>query len=141
MTNYILLNVLLISLYMYFYYKMKHGFHMLQLESYMNDRYKNWMNKNKKEKIKVRDLLLNIPILITIFNTSAGLIIGVCISLLLYFSRQVYKAKKPLVYTKRVKRLFTTSTILFSILAILGNIFINTYIVLILTQTFAHQCT
>ena len=132
MTNYILLNVLLISLYMYFYYKMKHGFHMLQLESYMNDRYKNWMNKNKKEKIKVRDLLLNIPILITIFNTSAGLITGVCISLLLYFSRQVYKAKKPLVYTKRVKRLFTTSTILFSILAILGNIFINTYIVSII---------
>lgn len=101
---------------------------MLQLESYMNNRYKNWMNKNKNEKIKIRDLLLIVPTVIMLFNKTAGLIFGICITLLLYMSRQVYKAKKPLVYTKRVKRLFTTSTIIVAILALIGNIFINTYI-------------
>ena len=99
---------------------------MLQLESYMNDRYKSWMNKNKKEKITIRDLLLLIPTVIVIFNTFAGLIAGVISTILLYFSRQIYKIKKPLVYTKRVKRLFITGTIIFVIPAITGNVFINT---------------
>ena len=127
MINYILLNVLIILIYVYYYYKLKHGIHMLQLESYFNDRYKVWMNKNKKEKVTLRDFLLLIPIAITGFNGTAGLISGIAVTALLYFSRQIYKVKKPLAYTKRVKRLFTTGTILMLIPAVLANIFVNTY--------------
>lgn len=122
MVNYLLLNVVLILMYMYYFYKLKHGFHMLQLESYMNDRYKTWMNKNKKEKVTVRDLILVIPAIASIFNTTAGLIVGIIFVALLYISRQIYKVKKPLVYTKRVKRLFITGTIIFLIPVIIGNI-------------------
>ncbi len=128
MGNYLLLNAMLILLYVYYYYKMKHGFHMLQLESYMNDRYKNWMNKNKKEKFTPRECIMLVPTIITIFNTMAGLIVGLVFSGLLFFSRQIYKVKKPLAYTKRVKRLFTTSTIMYLIMAVIGNVFINTYV-------------
>ena len=127
MINYILLNVLVVLIYVYYYYKLKHGIHMLQLESYFNDRYKIWMNKNKKEKITLRDFLLIIPIAVTGFNILAGLISGIAVIALLYFSRQVYKVKKPLAYTKRVKRLFITGTILMLVPAVLANIFINTY--------------
>ena len=125
MINYILLNILIIFMLFYYIYKMKHGFHMLQLESYFNSRYKTWMDKNKKEKITLRDFILVIPAIVAIFNTMAGLITGIVAILLLYFSRQNYKAKKPLVYTKRVKRLFSTSTIIFLIPWILANIFVN----------------
>lgn len=128
MIDYILLNAVIIFIYLYYFYKMKHGFHMLQLESYFNDRYKSWMNKNKKEKIKVRDCLLIIPAIVTIFNTMVGLIVGVIFTLLLYMSRQIYEVKKPLAYTKRVKRLFITSTIIILIPIILANIFVNTYV-------------
>ena len=115
-------------MYLYYYYKMKHGFHILQFESYMNDRYKNWMNKNKKEKLTLRECILVLPAIITIFNTTVGLIVGAVFTALLYISRQIYKVKKPLVYTKRVKRLFATSTVLYLVLGLLGNVFINTYV-------------
>ena len=128
MIKYILLNVLLIFLYLYFYQKMKHGFHMLQLESYMNERYKRWLNKNKTEKMKVRDLLMFIPIIISIFNNIAGLIVGIVTIFVLFISRPIYKEKKKLVFTKRVKRYFFTTTILFIIPALLSNIFIENYI-------------
>ena len=47
MVEYILLNVLLVFTYIYYFQKIKHCIHMLQLESYMNVRYKTWLNKNK----------------------------------------------------------------------------------------------
>ncbi len=132
MINYILLNIFIILLCLYYMYKMKHGFHMLQLESYFNNRYKNWMNKNKNEKLTLRDFILIIPAIATFFNVTIGLTIAIiCISLL-YLSRQIYEVKKPLVYTKRVKRLVITSWVLLLIPAVLANIFIQTYILPIL---------
>ena len=127
MINYILLNVFIVLIIVYYFYKLKHGIHMLQLESYFNDRYKVWMSKNKKEKLIFRDLLLLTPVIITIFNVLAGLIAGICIISLLYFSRPIYKIKKPLAYTKRVKRLFITGGVTMLIPAVLSNVFINNY--------------
>ena len=132
MIKYILLNALLIFTYIYFFQKIKHGIHMLQLESYMNVRYRTWLNKNGKEKVKVRDLLMLIPIIITIFNTTAGLIIGIITIFVLFISRSIYKEKKKLVYTKRVKRLFATATLLFLIPAVLSNVFATNYVLQIM---------
>ena len=128
--NYVLLNVFIIIMYVYYIYKMKHGFHMLQLESYFNSRYKTWMDKNKKEKIILRDCSLIIPAIITAFNARIGLIVGLVLAIILYMSRPIYKIKKPLAITKRVKRLFSTSTAIVVILAVLANVFLyfNTYV-------------
>ena len=42
----ILLNICLILFAIYFYKKIRHGLHILQLENYYNDRYAVWLKKN-----------------------------------------------------------------------------------------------
>ena len=122
MFNYILLEILLVILYIYMHTKVRHGVHMMQLEYYKNDRYKNWINKNKKVVFSFRDILMFIGTIITIVNLRTGLIISICIALLLLLSRNIFKEKKPLEITARVKRIFVTEIIIYSIIAILTNI-------------------
>lgn len=122
MINYILLEILLIILYIYMHTKIRHGVHMLQLEYYKNDRYKKWINKNKKVVFSLRDILMFIGTIIILLNTKVGLIISILIGLLLILARNIFKEKKPLVITSRVKRIFVTETIIFLIVAILTNI-------------------
>lgn len=95
---------------------------MLQLEYYKNDRYTNWIKKNKKVVFSLRDILMFIGTIITILNMRAGLIVSILIALLLLLARNIFKDKKPLVITARVKRIFMTETIIFLILAVLANI-------------------
>lgn len=121
MLNYILLEILLVLLHIYMYTKVRHGIHMLQLEYYKNDRYINWMNKNKKVVFSLRDILMLIGTIITIFNLRVGLIINIVIALLLLLARNIYKEKKPLVITARVKRIFFTETVIFILVAVLAN--------------------
>ena len=40
--NYLLLNISLFLFVVYFYKKIRHGLHILQLENYYNDRYAFW---------------------------------------------------------------------------------------------------
>lgn len=122
MINYILLEIVLILLYIYMHTKVRHGVHMLQLEYYKNERYTNWINKNKKIVFSLRDILMFAGTAITILNLRMGLIINIFILLLLLLARNIFKEKKPLVITGRVKRIFTTETIIFLIIAILSNI-------------------
>ena len=75
MIDYILLEILLILLYIYMHTKVRHGVHMMQLEYYKNDRYKNWINKNQKVVFSFRDILMFIGTIITIINLRIGLII------------------------------------------------------------------
>ena len=122
MINYILLEILLILLYIYMHTKIRHGVHMMQLEYYKNDRYKNWINKNKKVVFSLRDVLMFIGSIIIIINIRSGLIISIFIVLLLLLGRNIFKEKKPLEITARVKRIFITETIIYLIIAILSNI-------------------
>lgn len=48
MLQIILRNIFYLLFAIYFYKKTKHGLHMLQLESYKNERYARWMKQNKK---------------------------------------------------------------------------------------------
>ena len=123
--NYILINIFLITLYVYYLHKMKHGFHILQLESYKNERYKRWIKENKNIIIKKRELLLIVPLILICINQTLATIAGIIIVFLLYISRDIYKEKKPLVITKRVKRMYITASTIFLILAILTNIFVS----------------
>lgn len=123
--NYILINIFLITLYVYYLHKIKHGFHILQLESYKNERYKRWIKENKNIIIKKRELLLIVPLILICINQTLATIAGIIIVFLLYISRDIYKEKKPLVITKRVKRMYITASTIFLILAILTNIFVS----------------
>ena len=103
--NLILLEILLVLTLAYFLFKLRHSFHMFQLESYKLERYRRWMKENKSTLINIRELLLLIPVPILLFNERIALVIQIIILILMWLSRDIYKEKKPLVITKRIKRL------------------------------------
>ncbi len=121
--NYILINLFLITLFVYYLKKLRHGFHILQLESYKNERYQNWMKKNKE--LKAREILLFLPIILIFINPTIAFSIGIIIAILLYFSRDIYHEKKPFVVTKRIKRMYATASILFILLVIIANLLLQ----------------
>jgi len=53
----VLANVSLLLFLIYFYKKVRHGLHILQLENYYNDRYAAWMNQNIKTVFDVKVIL------------------------------------------------------------------------------------
>lgn len=138
MLNYILLEILLLILYIYMHTKIRHGVHMLQLEYYKNNRYMTWINKNKKVVFSLRDVLMFIGTIIMIINIRTGLIVSILVGLLLLLSRNIFKEKKPLVITKRVKRIFTTELIIFATGVILVNINVLFIIIINLLVIFAY---
>jgi len=130
MLNVILINIFFISACMYILYKSKHAYHMLQLESYKNERYIKWIKKNKI--IKIKELFLIIPSIILFFNFNIGTIINIILIILLFLFKDKYIEKKPLVITARIKRMYFTELLLFIIVGILLNIFKQIYILIIL---------
>ncbi len=122
MINVILLECALVLMSLYYFYKLRRGFHMFQLESYKPERYRTWMKKNKKDIFCIRELLLIIPLVIFIFYQTAGLITQIVIMVLLWLSRDIYKEKKPLVVTKRVKRQYITAGLIAIIFIAICNI-------------------
>lgn len=86
--------------------------HMLQLNSYRPERYRKWCTDNDKKLVQVRTMLpaLSIPALFLpeLYGTlaAAGVLL---VTALLNLPK---KAKKPLVVTARVKRLFVTEFVL-----------------------------
>ncbi|MBR2338527.1 MAG: UDP-N-acetylmuramoyl-tripeptide--D-alanyl-D-alanine ligase [Clostridia bacterium] len=86
--------------------------HMLQLNSYRNERYWKWCQDNDKRLVSVRTLLpalllpaMYLPELWCLIASSAVLLLTAVLNI-------PKKAKKPLVFTARVKRLLTTLYIL-----------------------------
>lgn len=98
--------------------------HMFQLESYLKPQYLKWVASNSASKIIGRGLFIIASEVILIINTNI-ITLAVCSALNLitaYFYRPK-KAKKPLVYTTRVKRLIATSVIVFGILTAICIVF------------------
>lgn len=91
-----------------------HHMHMFQLNSYKPNVHNRWLLEHKRNLLGV-DIwfLLTIPLLLFFPNFGEGMAI-VIYGFLAYFSRPK-KAKKPLVYTKRVQRMLMTNAILFLI--------------------------
>ena len=48
MVQIIIRNIFFVIFLIYFYKRTKHGLHMLQLESYKNERYAKWIKQNLK---------------------------------------------------------------------------------------------
>lgn len=123
MLEIILRNLCYLLFAIYFCKKTKHGIHMLQLESYKNERYCKWIKQNKTLQV-TETIILFIAILLLIFQKQLwGYIIFLISYTTLTFTFKKTKEKKPLVITNRVKRMIFTYSILFLIIVLLGNLF------------------
>lgn len=134
MLDIILINIAFIYTIWYLYKKTKNGIHMLQLESYKNERYYKWMKNNKNKVFSKREVLFFIPILSYIFKKyMLGNVSLILIILILIITYKNEKQKKPLVVTNRVKRLYITYLIIIIALLVILNLF-NTKNYILITE-------
>lgn len=118
----------------YIYLKSKKSLHMLQQNWYNDDnRYLKWIKNNKNKVFKNFDLLF-IIFIIGIFANSLTImtmfIIFYCVCGIIYLKKiKSEKQVKPLVFTKRVKRLLVTDYIVhILVLLIISLLFKEKYI-------------
>lgn len=99
--------------------------HMLQLCSYQFGQYRHYLQKNTKSIFSLRrleSLLLLLPWILNQGRADRGAYYGVMLLGYCVLNRPK-KAKKPLVYTARVKRLLGTSAVLY-VLALIPGLFL-----------------
>ncbi len=107
------------------FYKLKFALHMLQIEGYKNEKYIDWMEKNKDkiytQKDKIYTIICIVNTIFFIFAVTSGksnisqyaMAISIFTSLLLIFNyKEKYISKKPLVFTPRAKRLLAIGILL-----------------------------
>lgn len=103
----------LLSYLIYSTWKIIKELHILQLNSYINQRYLNWLQKNYIKNINLKEFL---PILITVipfFGTTLLFYISwTILYLFLFWSKRAVPQKKPLVMTSRAKRIFMLTLVL-----------------------------
>jgi len=121
---YLLMSTLLTAAY--FIYKLPHDLHMLQQNSYRNDRYMRWLNDDQNRIIQKSDLMYLIglvPALLPSFFPGLShwvkgplFILGLpfmALSVYMFFVSITYQpVKKKLAWTARVKRLFVSAVVL-----------------------------
>lgn len=98
-----------------------HHMHMFQLNSYKPREHWNWVKGNVRELIGV-DIWYLIAVAMFAVGT-IGQIAGTVLLLVVAWMQRPRKAKKPLVYTMRVKRMFLTMAVLLLILVVLASVF------------------
>ena len=108
----------------------KYDIHMFQLASYRNSRYFRWLYpKNIFSAKRTMALLMIVPALVPHY---VGIGFATAITLVALYNCFKEKFKTPLVYTMRVKRLFTTNIILFALIATLAMLFAGTWATVII---------
>ena len=122
----VLLNFSLVLFIVYFMKKNRHGLHILQLESYYNDRYLGWVKNNLNKVFNIKHIILLIlPVVILFINFNEYKILSLSLEILalivLIFVTKRKKEKKPFVVTARVKRMYITYLILIVLLFIAAN--------------------
>ena len=123
--------------------KNKKSLHMLQQNLYNeNNRYLKWLKRNSKQVFISLDLLSLLLLLIAYYLNNDTSIIFASLAIVAYIGEalrllSLYKSektKKPLVITKRVRRLIVTLTILFFIPLIFYLVdYRNGYLMLLLS--------
>jgi UDP-N-acetylmuramoyl-tripeptide--D-alanyl-D-alanine ligase len=127
-----------------------HYIHVLQLEGYVNKNYFKWLRVNIAAGFLLPVIsfamvlaveILNRTNLLPFVRTDAGTIVSIAVligaaGLMLFYAGHIRfkQAKKPLVYTARVKRLFIGIIALFAVLFFILEIFLNStvgYLVLL----------
>ena len=111
----------------------KYDIHMFQLASYRNNRYFRWLVPGNIISLK---RLFAVAMLAGAFIPGyfgSGFAVGVTAAAWFYCFSE--KFKTPLVYTMRVRRLFVTNIILFTIIATLAVLFASTWAMAIIGAT------
>ncbi len=99
--------------------------HMLQLNSYRPERYRKWCTDNDKRVVNVRTLLPALLFPAMFLPELYAYIVSAVILAITALLNLPKKAKKPLVVTARVKRLFTTEFVLMAAI-LTGCYFLST---------------
>ena len=133
-----LANVSLLLFLVYFYKKVRHGLHILQLENYYNDRYATWMNQNIKAVFDIKVIgLMAIPIILFLIGYSKiAFYLNIIAYLVLIFTTKRKKEKKPFVITARIKRMYITYLLIFIALFLITN-FANLITGIIIANVFS----
>ncbi|WP_099469314.1 Mur ligase family protein [Konateibacter massiliensis] len=119
MFNFILLLCYIAAFTWIFTVLLLYYIHMFQLNSYKPKEHRAWMKLPENSlKIKLLDLQFAAAMLFAIFLGKTGMIIAILIFCFMAFMNKPAKAKKPLVYTKRVKRMLLTAYLLYALLLI-----------------------
>ena len=121
MNRYIYLIILLVPYFLYTYIRFLHGTHMLQQNFYNeSNRYVKWIFRNKKRSLVTIDLLLLLLPLFFLINIEIGYIVSIIVYAVYfvigYSEKKKEQVKIKLKYTFRVKRLITTSFIIYGLL-------------------------
>lgn len=121
----ILMIISVLVLLVFTHTKLQYELHMMQLNSYMNKRYYKWLRKYLLERNRIIEMFFYIIVVITFFIESDYAIFISIISLYSFLTYKYFtkKQKKPLVYTKRAKRLYTTSWALVLIIIAITSVF------------------
>ncbi len=86
--------------------------HMLQLNSYRPERYRKWCAENSGRLVNVRRFVPALLFLAPLLPPAYSFVACAAVLLVAAVCNRPQKAKKPLVFTARVKRLLTTEYIL-----------------------------
>lgn len=120
-----LVTISLIIYTIIYFKEFRHWLHMLQLNSYRNDRYFSWLKKNYSF-----SLLLLLPLLSVFFISNILMYIGgwIILNIIIFsfLNRKKSENKIPLAYTGRVKRLIIFTFILLIIIAMISFMTLNT---------------
>jgi UDP-N-acetylmuramoyl-tripeptide--D-alanyl-D-alanine ligase len=110
--------VALATVLVYAFVKLRFELHMMQLNSYRNDRYFKWLKTNLVLTTRVLEII--VLVITGILILTAGTIVSSILIILLYgllaYLLFTKKQKKPVVFTQRAQRLFGL-TFLLSIIA------------------------
>lgn len=106
---------------LYAFYRIRRSVHMLQLNSYRNNRFNAWNKQNLGSILAFREWLPFLSVIPLFFGSlpwALGMMTALYLTLFLLRSKE--KEKKKLVYTNRVKRLLATVAVLSLLAAVLG---------------------
>lgn len=120
-----ILNICLLASFLYaITVILLHQMHMFQLNSYKPDVHRAWLKDNRKKTLSLIIQFTVIFVISALFNR-IGMIASIILYVLIGLLNRPAKAKKPLVYTKRVKRMLITSYIILIILLGLSLVTLN----------------
>lgn len=97
--------------------KAKRSVHMLQLNSYRNERYAKWMSNNRDKTLHAVEAMYLIPVILAVTSASVtwtfvSAMAVFAIAFLIFWKNKPAE-KKKLVFTSRVQRLFATTYIIY----------------------------
>ncbi len=116
---YVLLLSAFVVLVLYSAPRVEYYIHMLQLNSYRNDRFLRWINTDRHNIYNYKSALVLAPLLL-LYNQWLFVVSSIAVYMYLLFVRTARKEKKKFVYTSRVKRLFVVIVVFFVLLFLLA---------------------